>query len=71
MYDVITIGTATRDVFLQSSAFKPVKDPHFTPAEGFPSGEAECFALGKKIEIEKAGQQQGEAEKTEGEINDI
>ncbi|MBI2075373.1 MAG: carbohydrate kinase family protein [Candidatus Harrisonbacteria bacterium] len=51
MYDVITIGTATRDVFLQSPAFKPVKDPHFTSVAGFPSGEAECFALGKKIEI--------------------
>ncbi len=53
MYDVITIGTATRDVFLQSPAFKAVKDEHFTSASGFPSGEAECFALGKKIEIMK------------------
>ncbi|MDO8584802.1 MAG: carbohydrate kinase family protein [bacterium] len=53
MFDVITIGTATRDVFLQSPAFKAVKDEHFTSATGFPSGEAECFALGKKIEIGK------------------
>lgn len=53
MYDVITIGTATRDVFLQSPSFKPVKDEHFTAAAGFPAGEAECFALGKKIEIAK------------------
>lgn len=51
MYDIITIGTATRDVFLKSPLFKPIQDPHFTPAAGFPSGEAECFSLGAKIEI--------------------
>ncbi len=53
MYDVITIGTATRDVFLRSSVFKPIKDPHFTAQLGFPTGVAECFAFGGKIEIEK------------------
>ncbi len=53
MYDIITIGTATRDVFLRSSVFKPIKDPHFTASLGFPTGVAECFAFGGKIEIEK------------------
>lgn len=47
MFDVITIGTATHDVFLQSPLFKGVKD------ERFPEGKAECFGLGSKIEVEK------------------
>jgi ribokinase len=51
MYDIITIGTATRDVFLRSPKFTPVKDPHFTSVAGFPEGLAECFASGAKIEI--------------------
>ncbi len=51
MFDVITIGTATRDVFLENSLFTPVKDPHFTKESGFPTGEAECFAFGGKIDI--------------------
>ncbi|MBI2450725.1 MAG: carbohydrate kinase family protein [Parcubacteria group bacterium] len=44
MYDIITIGTATRDVFLKSPAFKILRDPSFA------TGQAECFALGSKIE---------------------
>lgn len=40
MYDIITIGSATRDVFLTSP-----------PKIGFKTGEAQCFALGLKIEI--------------------
>lgn len=51
MYDIITIGTATRDIFLRSPLFKPTQDPHFTSATGFPTGAAECFAWGAKIEI--------------------
>src|SRR3989344_4613858 len=53
MYDVITIGTATRDVFLQSPLFKVLKDPRHMEKLGFPTGEAQCFALGAKIEIGK------------------
>src|SRR3989344_6551663 len=53
MYDVITIGTASRDVFLQSEAFKIFKDPEHLKKIGFPEGEAQCFALGGKLEIEK------------------
>ena len=45
MYDVITIGTATQDVFLKSRDFKVLKD------ERFITGQAECFALGAKIEV--------------------
>lgn len=54
MFDVITIGTATEDIFLQSPLFKVIKDlQHLSEAKGFPTGEAECFALGSKIEVEK------------------
>ncbi len=52
MYDIITIGTATRDIFLRSAHFKPIKDPHFTAQLGFPTGVGECFAFGGKIEID-------------------
>ncbi len=51
MFDVITVGTATRDVFLQSHLFRPVADPHFVGNKEFPTGQAECFAFGGKIEI--------------------
>ncbi len=45
MYDVITFGTATRDAFLKSEEFKIVKDDRFV------TGQAECVALGAKIEV--------------------
>ncbi len=44
-YDVITIGTVTRDVFLKSSDFKIVKN------EDFRTGVAGCFMLGTKLEV--------------------
>ncbi|OGD39382.1 hypothetical protein A3A25_03060 [Candidatus Azambacteria bacterium RIFCSPLOWO2_01_FULL_46_26] len=43
--DVITIGTATRDCFLQSPDFKVIRSSRFV------TGQAECFALGSKIEV--------------------
>lgn len=46
MVDVITIGSATRDVFLRSKHIRIMKDPSFS------TGEAECFALGSKIEVD-------------------
>ena len=51
MFDVITIGSATRDVFMQGRAFKAVRARKLEHL-GFPTGEAECFPLGGKIEIE-------------------
>jgi len=51
MFDVVTIGTATRDVFVESDLFKIVRDPAHLERLGFPTGEAQCFALGGKIEI--------------------
>lgn len=53
MYDIITIGTATRDIFLTSPFFKVVRDAEHLKKNGFPTGEAQCFALGGKVEINK------------------
>jgi sugar/nucleoside kinase (ribokinase family) len=52
VFDVLTIGTATRDVFLRSPLFKVVNDPRHLRRLGFPTGEAQCFALGAKIQVE-------------------
>jgi len=52
MLDVITIGTATKDIYLGSPLFKVLRDPERLKRLGFKSGEAECFALGSKIEVE-------------------
>lgn len=44
-YDVITIGTVTRDVFLKSPDFKIVRN------EDLRTGVAGCFMLGTKLEV--------------------
>jgi sugar/nucleoside kinase (ribokinase family) len=44
MYDVITIGAATRDVYLKSPAFDLIKSDEFS------TGVGECLALGSKNE---------------------
>lgn len=51
--DVITIGTATRDIFLKTPDVKILKDPAHLIRLGFKTGEAECFAFGSKIEVER------------------
>ena len=51
MHDVLTIGTATQDVFLSSDEFKHVKNPEHLKKLGFKTGEAECFAVGSKMEL--------------------
>lgn len=53
MFDIITIGTATYDIFLKSRFFTPVKDLRLAKKLGFPTGQAECFAFGGKLEIEE------------------
>ena len=53
MYDVITIGTATRDTFLRSEKFKAVHDPEHLSSGQFPTGEAECLPWGGKVEVER------------------
>lgn len=52
MYDVITIGTATRDVFLRSKYFKEFRDKDLKKI-GIKGGIAECFAWGGKVEVDK------------------
>lgn len=46
-FDIVTIGSATRDVFLRSRAIRVMRD------ENFSTGEAECFALGSKIDVDE------------------
>lgn len=46
MFDVITIGTATRDAFLKSREFKIISTPEYA------SGEGLCLPAGAKIELE-------------------
>lgn len=46
MHDIITIGAATRDVFLVSDKFMAIKSRKFA------TGTGECVALGSKIEID-------------------
>ncbi len=47
MYDMITIGSASRDVFLLSREFKLI------PMRGVPGGVAECVTLGAKIDVDE------------------
>jgi len=47
MYDIISIGSATRDVFLSAEDFKIVK------TTDVPTGEAFELGLGSKIEVKK------------------
>lgn len=51
MFDVLTIGTATRDTFLASQLFKILRDREHLIKLGFKTGEAECFALGAKLDV--------------------
>lgn len=46
MFDIITVGTATRDVFIKSEAFKILTDARFS------TGKAECLTLGSKINVD-------------------
>lgn len=47
MFDIITFGSATRDINLKSKAFKVLKD-----SKDFVTGEGLCLALGSKIDVE-------------------
>lgn len=47
MFDVITLGSATKDVFLVSKRFKII------PSSEFPSGFGECLPLGGKIDVDE------------------
>src|SRR3989344_2877133 len=47
MYDIISIGSASRDVLLGIDDFKTFK------SDDYASGEAMCFSLGSKMEAKK------------------
>lgn len=47
MYDIIVVGSSTRDVFFANEAGSVIKNPDF------PTGQAVCFGLGSKIEMKK------------------
>ena len=47
MYDIISIGSATRDVFFSAHELKKFK------MEEFPTGEAMCLGYGSKLEMKK------------------
>ena len=47
MFDIISIGSATRDVFFKANELKKFK------MEEFPTGEAICMGYGSKIEMKK------------------
>lgn len=47
MFDVITIGSATKDVFLISKKFTLIK------SEQFSTGVGECLPLGSKVEVDE------------------
>ena len=46
MYDIITFGSATQDIYLKSKKFLPVLGKTFTTGEGI------CLTLGSKTEVE-------------------
>lgn len=44
-FDIVVLGSATRDVVMKSEQFRIIED------KSFATGQGECFALGSKIEI--------------------
>lgn len=52
MFDIITIGTATRDVFLSVKGMKTLSDKKELKKLRIKFGEAECFPLGAKLEMD-------------------
>ncbi len=52
MLKVVTVGAASRDIVVSSGLFRVVNDPAHLTKLGFPTGEAQCFALGGKTEVQ-------------------
>ncbi len=46
MYDIITFGSATQDIYVKSKKFLPISGKNFTTGQGI------CLGLGSKIEVE-------------------
>lgn len=47
MFDIVSIGSATRDIFISADDFKSIKSSDFSTGEGL------CLPLGSKTEIKK------------------
>jgi len=47
MYDIITFGSATKDIFVKPSKIKVLKDKSFVTGKGI------CFNLGSKVDIDE------------------
>lgn len=47
MFDIITFGSATRDLFVKSKNFKALKDKKFVTHKGL------CFNLGSKVYLDE------------------
>ncbi len=52
-FDIVTLGSATRDVFIRSKAFERRNDP------GAPDGFDACFPMGAKIPVDEIAFQTG------------
>jgi sugar/nucleoside kinase (ribokinase family) len=52
MYDVITIGSATQDVFLKTGGFKNLGDEKCLEEMGLAGRKVKCFAAGDKVELD-------------------
>lgn len=46
MYDIITFGSATKDIFLKAKGFKVIKNKDFITGRGV------CFNLGSKVDVD-------------------
>ncbi len=46
-YDIIVVGSATKDIFLNVENIRPTK------IDEFPAGQALCFGLGSKVTVDK------------------
>lgn len=53
MYDVLTIGTVAVDTFIKADFLKTISGKKHLGKIGFPTGQAQCFSLGSKIEIKE------------------
>jgi len=47
MFDIITFGSATRDLFVKSKSFKTLKSKNFITGRGL------CFDLGSKVYLDE------------------
>lgn len=53
IFDILTIGTATLDTFIDARFFKTITDPKHLTRIGFKTGTAQCVPFGSKIDIQK------------------